>query len=239
VLSGPTDPNRFKCNPGNTAALGCATIGDILGSKDLNPYQTLRLEVSGTYGNVDNDRFPTDGFFVRGDTALGFRFGSQDIDQFVPVSLTGGTYFRLDQAARQALALRVSAGRLFSLRGEPPASQKFSLGGDVDDFSVLRGYDTRLFNGGDTLLSSSLEYRYDLTPGETGTNLFAFAFVDVGGLWGRDYSTLPPGLYVGAGFGFNVRLDVLGAILPPIRLEYGFSEKNPGGKFSIRFAPQF
>jgi outer membrane protein insertion porin family len=240
VIGGPNDPNRYKCNPGNTVALGCATLSDILNSKDLKPYQTLRFELTGTYANVDNDRFPTDGFFVRGDTALGLRFAQDgSSDQFVPVSVTGGTYFRLDAAARQALALRVSAGQLFRLNGDPPASQKFSLGGDVDDFSILRGYDARYFNNGETLLSGSLEYRYDLTPGEIGTNLFAFVFADIGGLWGRDYSTLPAGLYAGIGFGLNVRLDLLGAILPPIRLEYGFSEKNPSGKFSIRFAPQF
>jgi outer membrane protein insertion porin family len=110
------------------------------------------------------------------------------------------------------------------------------LGGAVDDVSTLRGYDPRTL-GGIYLVSGGLEYRYDfaLSPGG-GTNVYAVAFTDFGGAWNPGDAF---GLKLGYGLGLVFELDVLGALLPPFRVEYGFSPENPGGKFYFRFGSWF
>ncbi|WP_027894168.1 BamA/OMP85 family outer membrane protein [Calidithermus chliarophilus] len=199
------------------------------------PYGTFRLEGNASYGQVNNPRFPTQGFSTDLQTAFGITTTQgESAKTFVPFSITGKTYFGLDDVGRQAIALRLSAGVVL---GNPPESQRFFLGGAVDDVSTLRGYDPRTLSG-IYLLSGGVEYRYDfgLSPSGAGTNIYAVAFTDFGSAWGPSE---PFGLKLGYGLGVVVELDVLGALLPPFRVEYGFSPENPGGKFYFRFGSWF
>lgn len=243
------DPNRPRCygrslNPDGTIArvelVPCseAILADarsqFVGA--LQPYQTLRFDVGATFTQLNSPFFPTQGYLVTGATGLGFSFPqSGGSSTFVPFTITGRTYFPLDTENRQALMLRLSAGTIL---GTPQASQAFSLGGNQTDLTTLRGYDTKFLDGGTTVLNGTVEYAYDFGLSPTGgTQLYGYVFTDFGSLWPS--ATQPQGLYAGLGFGLQLNLDLLGALLPPIRLDYGFSERNPTGKFSIRFGGSF
>ena len=201
--------------------------------------QTLRLDLSSTYSQVDSPRFPTQGFAATFDTGVGVSFPvGESAKPFVPLVVTGKTYFRLDEAARNAIALRVSTGTIL---GTPLDSQKFSLGGYTSDLTGLRGYDAKFLDKGTSLLSTSVEYRYNFGLNPTGgTQVYGLVFTDWGTLLGRpaDPKT-PPGIYGSIGLGVQVELDLLGALLPPIQIGFGFSERSPLGKFYFRLGPSF
>jgi len=201
--------------------------------------QTIRLDLSGTYAELDSPRFPTQGFATTVNTGFGLSFPvGAGPSTFVPVVITGKTYFRLDEAARQAIAVKLSAGTIF---GVPQDSQKFSLGGFNSDLTALRGYDPRFLDKGIGLLSGSVEYRYDLGLNPTGgTQVYGLVFTDWGALLGRPSDpNAPPGVYGSIGLGVQVELDLLGALLPPFQIGVGFSERNPLGKFYFRLGPSF
>lgn len=201
--------------------------------------QTIRLDLSGTYSQVDSPRFPTQGYAATLDTGVGVSFPyGQSAKPFVPVIVTGKTYFRLDQAGRQAISLRVSAGTIF---GTPLDSQKFSLGGYTSDLTALRGYDSKFLDKGTSLLSASVEYRYDFGLNPTGgTQVYGLIFSDWGTLGGRPADpNAPNALYGSIGVGVQVELDLLGALLPPIQIGIGFNERSRLGKFYFRLGPSF
>ncbi|MBF6593881.1 MAG: BamA/TamA family outer membrane protein [Thermaceae bacterium] len=194
-------------------------------------FGNLSLNLSASYSDLDRPDFPTQGFSVGLSTGYGISFPSgSSPTQYVPVVITGKTYFRLDEAARQAIGVRLSLGTIF---GTPQDSQKFSLGGNSSDITTLRGYDSRFLDKGTTLFSGTVEYGYNFGLNQNGgTNVYGFIFTDFGRLWPA--ITQPDAFYVGAGVGVQVNLDLLGAVLPPIRVDYGFSQRNPTGKFSLR-----
>ncbi len=197
-----------------------------------NPeFQSIRLNLGGSYNELDNSFFPTQGFAVSVNTGIGLTFPKTgDTTSFVPVSVTGRTYFRLDEAARQALILRLSAGTIL---GTPQPSQRFSLGGNSSDLTTLRGYDAKFLDNGISVLSGTVEYAYDFGLSPTGgTTIYGYVFGDFGRIWPA--TTQADSFYLGAGFGVQVNLDLLGAILPPIRLDYGFSERYPAGRIALR-----
>ena len=208
------------------------------GARALLPtnYGSLSLNLSATYSDLDRPDFPTQGYSIGVNTGYGITFPSGGSPaQYVPFVVTGKSYFRLDQAARQAIGVRLSVGTIL---GTPQDSQKFSLGGNSSDITTLRGYDARFLDKGTSLLSGTVEYGYDfgLNP-QGGTNLYGFVFTDFGRLWPA--VTQPDAFYLGAGVGLQLNLDLLGAVLPPIRLDYGFSQRNPTGKFSLRLGLSF
>ncbi|RIH92987.1 BamA/OMP85 family outer membrane protein [Meiothermus granaticius] len=201
-----------------------------------NSYGSLSLNLSATYSDVDRPDFPTQGFSVGVSTGYGLTFPSGSAPtQYVPVVITGKTYFRLDQAARQAIAVRLSLGTIL---GTAQDSQKFSLGGNSSDITTLRGYDPRFLDKGTSLVSGTVEYGYDfgLNP-QGGTNLYGFVFTDFGRIWPA--TTQPDAFYLGAGVGVQLNLDLLGAVLPPLRIDYGFSQRNPTGKLSLRLGVSY
>ncbi|WP_448568342.1 BamA/OMP85 family outer membrane protein [Thermus sp.] len=195
------------------------------------PGWTLRLDTGLAYVDVDNPRFRTQGYEASLATGLGLSLpdtGGRSF--FVPLVATGKTYFPLDEAKRQALALRLSAGTLL---GFPPESERFFLSGGGAEAFLLRGYEDRKY-GGLSFATGSLEYRYDfnLSP-QGGTNLYGILFADAG------LADNTGGLKWGVGIGFQLDLDILGALLPSLRLDYAFSPESPTGRLHFRIGPMF
>lgn len=204
--------------------------------QNVREFQALTLTLGTTYTTLNNPNFPTQGFSLNLNTGYGITFPKgSNATQYVPVVVTGRTFFQLDQAARQALGLRLSFGTIL---GTAQDSQKFSLGGNSTDITTLRGYDPRFLDKGTTVLNGSIEYGYDFGLSPTGgTNLYGFLFADFGRLWPASGDL--DAFFLGAGLGMQVNLDLLGAVLPPIRLDYGFSQRNPTGRFSLRLGLGF
>jgi outer membrane protein insertion porin family len=245
------DPNRPRClvkvpdssnkaNPPVAEDTACsdALLQDAQNKFEQNvrEFQALTLTLGTTYTTLNNPNFPTQGFSLNLNTGYGITFPKgSDATQYVPVVATGRTYFQLDQAARQALGLRLSFGTIL---GTAQDSQKFSLGGNSTDITTLRGYDPRFLDKGTTVLNGSIEYGYDFGLSPTGgTNLYGFLFADFGRLWPASGDL--DAFFLGVGFGMQVNLDLLGAVLPPIRLDYGFSQRNPAGRFALRLGLGF
>lgn len=229
------DPNRPRCEgPGCSEYL--LQDAQTRFADSIREFQTITLDLGAAYTTLNSPTFPTQGFAVNLNTGYGITFPrGAPVTQYVPVVVTGRNFFQLDQAARHALGLRLSFG---TIMGTAPDGQKFSLGGNSTDISTLRGYDPRFLDKGTTVLNGTIEYGYDfrLSP-NGGTNLFGFVFADFGRMW-----PAPPerdAFFVGAGIGLQVNLDLMGAILPPIRLDYGFSAVNPTGRFALRLGLGF
>lgn len=204
--------------------------------QNVREFQAITLNLGANYTTLNNPTFPTQGFSVNLNTGYGITFPKGgDVTQYVPVVVTGRNYFQIDQAARQAIGLRLSFGTIL---GTAQDSQKFSLGGNSTDITTLRGYDPRFLDKGTTVLNGTIEYGYDFGLSPTGgTNIYGFVFTDFGRMW-----PAPAGLdafFLGAGVGLQINLDLLGAILPPIRLDYGFSVVNPTGRFALRLGLGF
>lgn len=195
------------------------------------PGWTLRLDTGVSYLEVDDPRFRTRGYEAGLTTGLGLSLpdtGGRSF--FVPLVATGKTYFGLDPDKRQALALRLSAGTLL---GFPPESERFFLSGGGAEAFLLRGYEDRKY-GGLSFATSSLEYRYNfnLSP-QGGTNLYGILFADLG------LADNTGGLKWGTGIGFQLDLDVFGALLPSLRLDYAFSPESPTGRLHFRIGSMF
>jgi outer membrane protein insertion porin family len=189
------------------------------------------LDTSLAYVDVDSPRFRTQGYEASLATGLGLSLpdaGGRSF--FVPLVATGKTYLPLDEARRQALAFRLSAGTLL---GFPPESERFFLSGSGAEAFLLRGYEDRKY-GGLSFATGSLEYRYDfnLSP-QGGTNLYGILFADLG------LADNTGGLKWGVGIGFQLDLDILGALLPSLRLDYAFSPESPTGRLHFRIGPMF
>lgn len=245
------DPNRPRClvkvsdssntaNPSVAEDTACseALLQDAQSKfeQSVREFQAITLTLGATYSTLNSPTFPTQGFSINLSTGYGITFPKgSDVTQYVPVVVTGRTYFQLDQAARQALGLRVSVGTIL---GTAQDSQKFSLGGNSTDITTLRGYDPRFLDKGTTVLNGSIEYGYDFGLSPTGgTNLYGFVFADFGRLWPASGDL--DAFFLGAGVGLQLNLDLLGAILPPIRLDYGFSQRYPTGRFALRLGLGF
>lgn len=195
------------------------------------PGWTFRLDTGLAYLDVDDPRFRTRGYEASLATGLGLSLpdtGGRSF--FVPLVATGKTYFGLDQEGRQALAFRLSAGTLL---GSPPESERFYLSGGGAEAFLLRGYDDRKY-GGLSFATGSVEYRYNfnLSP-QGGTNLYGILFADLG------VADNTAGPKWGVGIGFQLDLDVLGALLPSLRLDYAFSPEKPTGILHFRIGPMF
>ena len=221
------DPTR-PCDPS-----GSKTYKDPTYVKTLleTPGWTVRLDTTWSYLDVDSLRFRTKGYEASLATGLGLSLpdtGGRSF--FIPVVLTGKTYLPLDETGRQALALRLSTGTLL---GSPPQSERFYLSGSGAEAFTLRGYEDRKYSGL-SFATSSLEYRYDfnLSP-EGGTNLYGILFGDLG------LADNTGGVKWSLGLGFQLDLDVFGALLPSLRLDYAFSPENPTGKLHFRIGPMF
>ncbi|WP_276959586.1 BamA/OMP85 family outer membrane protein [Allomeiothermus silvanus] len=242
------DPNRPCVNdPKNTQKPQCSDPNYTGVTEDQarallsSPSNNLSLGLSATYSNADNPGFPTQGFGASAQTSYVLTLPrSGNGSQYIPFSITGKTYWGLDQAKRQALALRVSTGTILGVAGTIPNESLYGVGGTLDEALTLRGYDPR-FQTGRYFFTSSLEYRYDFRFSENGgTNIIGVAFTDLGTAWGSTANPQPQ-LHMGFGLGIQLDLDLFGALLPSIRFDYGvgFVEGRAEGKFHFRLGPLF
>ncbi|AEV15924.1 Surface antigen [Thermus sp. CCB_US3_UF1] len=223
AVSDPNDP-KFCDGAGYKSV---ATAQGLLPT----PGWTVRLDTGATYLDVDDPRFRTRGYEAGLATGLGLALpdtGGRSF--FVPLVATGKTYFGLDAERRQALALRLSTGTLL---GFPPESERFYLSGGGSEAFLLRGYEDRKY-GGLSFATGSVEYRYNfnLSP-QGGTNLYGILFADLG------VADNTAGVKWGAGVGFQLDLDLFGALLPSLRLDYAFSPESPTGRLHFRIGPMF
>lgn len=231
------DPNA-PCDPSVTDTTS-PKYCDGTGYKDVNlaqgllptPGWTLRLDLGGAYVDVDNPRFRTQGYEAGLSTGLGLSLpdtGGRSF--FVPLVATAKTYLPLDEARRQALAFKVSLGTLL---GYPPEGERFYLSGGGAEAFLLRGYEDRKY-GGLSFATGNVEYRYDfnLSP-QGGTNLYGILFADLG------LADNTGGPKWGVGLGFQLDLDIFGALLPSLRLDYAFSPEKPTGILHFRIGPMF
>ncbi|MGQ9692068.1 MAG: BamA/OMP85 family outer membrane protein [Thermaceae bacterium] len=195
------------------------------------PGWTVRLDLGLGYLDVDNPRFRTQGFEASLSTGLGLSLpdtGGRSF--FVPAVVTGKTYLALDEEKRTALAFRVSAGALL---GFPPQSERFYLSGSGAEAFTLRGYEDRKY-AGFYFSTASTEFRYDfnLSP-EGGTNLYGILFADLG------LAENTQGMKWSLGVGVQLDLDLFGALLPSLRIDYAFSPEAPAGTIHFRIGPMF
>jgi outer membrane protein insertion porin family len=247
-----TDPNHQR--PNNAQA----------GTNQGIPLNNLTayVSLSGEFNTRNREDFPTNGWLVQG--SLGYGFGTDRIDSSTPRPLnwTQGTFgFRTyyglgwDSTGKfgfggddrnLALAFRFNAGSLF---GSAPASRIFSIGGSTASEAInLRGYDFGDLRG-DVYYTGSLEFRIDFGLQTAVTyGLLGIVWLDFGNAWGGDSqsratradgSRIPFGVQFGYGLGVQINLGFGGFQLPAIRLDYGWSAWNPGGKFYFRLGFPF
>lgn len=215
----------------------------------LSAFTNVRVD----YDDRDNPNFPTEGINAYGTVGVGF--GNDMLHPatlqrtgYVYEQVTGGvrTYVQLSDIAPNEIA---NPGHVFAVRfdfghqfgGLYPTSRRFLVGRTQDFGPQIRGYTREDFNLSRTYATSSFEYRYDFNLSTFATQtVIALAFVDLG--WASSvpgYAEYSAPLFAGAGIGLQVNLGFGGVVLPAVRLDYAFSERNPRGVFSFRIGPVF
>ncbi len=218
---------------------------------------TVFTQVAAEYNTKNRIDFPTAGIVVNG--SVGYGFGTEGLGTATPspLSWTQGqlgfkTYLGLgwDGAGKIgiggddrnfALAFRFNTGALL---GNAPSNRAFRIGGSSgSDALSLRGYDFQDLRG-DVYYTGSLELRYDFGLRTSFTyGLLGIVWVDFGNAWGGDNAFrktgIGEGIQFGYGIGAQINLGFGGFQLPAIRLDYGFSALNPGGRFYFRLGFPF
>lgn len=206
-----------------------------------------------TYDDRDNPEFPRMGIAATGLAGIGvgtdYRDPSSGQQQsYIYEQLEFGvkTYLLLADLAPEeirdrnhVLAFRVNVGHQFG--NDYPASKRFQVGKSTNEATAIRGYRADDFDLSRTYLTASAEYRYDFGLDTVATQtVIGILFVDFG------YASNVPGypeyaapLFAGAGVGVQINLGFGGVLLPALRFDYGFSERNPTGEFRFRVGPVF
>ena len=218
---------------------------------------TVFTQVAAEYNTKNRIDFPTAGIVING--SVGYGFGTEGLGTSTPspLSWTQGqlgfkTYLGLgwDSAGKIgvggddrnfALAFKFNTGALL---GDAPVNRAFRIGGSSgSDALSLRGYDFSDLRG-DVYYTGSLELRYDFGLRTSFTyGLLGIVWVDFGNAWGGQNAFRKPGIGEGIQFGYGigaqVNLGFGGFQLPAIRLDYGWSALNPGGRFYFRLGFPF
>ncbi len=218
---------------------------------------TAFTQVSAEYSTKNRIDFPTQGVVING--SVGYGFGTEGVNTPTPAGLSwtqgqvgAKTYLGFGWNSQGqlgiggddrnfALAVRFNTGAIL---GDAPSSRAFSIGGAVGNDAIsLRGFDFRDLRG-DVYYTGSFELRYDLGLRTSFTyGLLAIAWVDFGNAWGGPNQFRAPGIGEGIQFGYGIgaqiNLGFGGFQLPAIRLDYGFSALNPGGRFYFRLGFPF
>jgi outer membrane protein insertion porin family len=206
-----------------------------------------------TFDNRDNPEFPTRG--VGANVSAGFGWGNDVRDPdtnerrsytYQQLELGAKTYARLADVLPadvldpgHVFAVRLNAGHQFG--GFYPTSRRFVVGRTGAEGTLVRGYRETDFNPSRSYLTGSVEYRYDFGLSTFATEtVVGIVFADVA------YISNVPGypeygapVFGSVGVGVQVNLGFGGVVLPPIRFDYGFSERHPGGVFSFRIGAVF
>lgn len=220
-----------------------------LPTSGLSAFLNVRLGYDGR----DSPDFPTEGLAAYGTVGVGF--GNDFLDPvttdrrtYVYEQVTFGVraYVKLAdlmpaeiEDENHVFAVKLDGGHQFG--GLYPASKRFLVGRTSDVASQIRGYQRNDFNLSRSYAIGSLEYRYDFELSTVATEtVVGIVFADLG--WassvpGFDEYRAP--LFAGAGIGVQVNLGFGGVVLPAIRLDYGISERNRSGVFSVRLGPVY
>jgi outer membrane protein insertion porin family len=220
---------------------------------------TVFTQVAPTYSTKNRIDFPTAGIVLEG--SIGYGFGTDGVGTSTPqpLSWTQGqvgfkTYLGLGwdsngelgiggEDRNLALAFRFNTGAIL---GDAPPNRIFSIGGaGGSDALTLRGYDFQDLRG-EVFYTGSLELRYDFGLKTSFTyGLLGILWVDFGNAWGGGPGVesrrtgIGEGIQFGYGFGVQINLGFGQLQLPAIRLDYGFSPLNPGGRFYFRLGFPF
>ena len=204
------------------------------------------FSTSLVYDSRDSAEFPRNGIYANG--LIGFGFGNdythpdtglQTGYNYQQFEVGFRTYFQLnklipDWNSNHVLAFRVNFGHQFG--DYYPNSRRFTVGKTSNIATGIRGYQTPDFGLSRTYATSSLEYRYDFGLETVATQtVIGIVFADLG------YASSATGfpeyespLFASAGLGVQVNLGFGGVLLPALRFDYAFSERNPTGEFRFR-----
>jgi len=250
------EPAREECeiedgtvtNP-NACALPSELAEAALPTSGLSAFVNASL----SYDDRDSVSFPRQGVAANFDVGLGWGNDIVDPDDgerrsylYQQIEVGARTYLQLSELLptvvsdpNHVFAVRLNAGHQF---GEfYPTSRRFNVGRTLQDRTTIRGYTETDFDPSRTYLTGSIEYRYDFGLNTFATEtVVAIVFADLGyasNVPGYDEFATP--FYAGAGIGLQVDLGFGGVALPPLRFDYGFSERNPGGVFAFRIGTVF
>ena len=250
------EPSREACeiedqrvtNP-ERCALPEELAVEVLPTSGLSAFVSAGLD----FDDRDSVSFPRQG--IGADVSVGFGWGNDITDPgtglrrsytFQQLQVGAKTYLHLATLLPEdvsdpnhVFAVRLNAGHQFG--GFYPTSRRFQVGRTLDDATNIRGYRETDFDPSRTYVTSSLEYRYDFGLSTFATEtVVGIVFVDLG------YASSVPGFaeygapfFGSAGVGLQVDLGFAGVALPPLRFDYGFSERNRGGVFAFRIGNVF
>lgn len=165
----------------------------------LSAYQLAGWAFQARFDSTQSLLDPRSGLRAQGSLTPSYAF--QDSTAYLPLRLSGSTYFDVTGNGRSILALRGALGSLVNATAENvPPSQRFYAGGG----GSVRGYDFQSIGprtpqgkpaGGASLLEGSIEWRQRI-----GESFGAVAFVDVGAVGTNSFAPTDE-LRVGAGLG--------------------------------------
>jgi len=203
------------------------------------------------FDNRDSVEFPRSGLAATGRIGLGFGSdhrnpqGQQQNYLYTQLEFGVKTYLTLTSLfpeiadPNHVLAFKLNAGHQFG--GDFPVNRYFRVGDTADEATQIRGYRRGDFNPSRTFAVGSIEYRYDFGLETVATQtIIGIVFADLGFASSvPGFEAYPAPLFGSIGVGLQFNLGFGGLLLPPIRLDYGFSQRNPGGVLSFRLGPVF
>ena len=239
------DPNTLE--NGDVCSLPFEEAVKFLPLGGLSGFVSTRV----TFDDRDNPEFPRRG--VAATTRVGVGFGNdfqiegeRQAYVFQQVEFGVKTYVMLRDIAPEEIqdpnhvfAFKVNLGHQFG--SDFPINRRFRVGRTNNEATLIRGYTLSDFNLSRTYLTGSAEYRYDFGLDTVATQtIIGIVFLDVGYASSNpDFPDYGAPLFAGAGIGLQVNLGFSGVLLPALRFDYGFSERNPRGVFAFRLGPVF
>lgn len=249
----PERPCEFDDEGRPTNAETC-TLPDSEALASL-PQSGLAATVSSglNFDNRDSADFPRRGVAASGSLGVGFGndYRNPDTDEpqaytYLPVEFGVSSYVALadlfpDEVSdpNHVFAFKVNLGHQFG--GDYPADRYFRVGQTQADSTLIRGFDRSDFNPSRSYAIGTVEYRYDFGLSTVATQtVIGIVFADLG------WASSVPGfgdyggpLFLGAGVGVQVNLGFTALGFFPLRFDYGFSQRHPGGVLSFRIGSVF
>jgi outer membrane protein insertion porin family len=199
------------------------------------------------YDTRDNPEFPASGLRALGRAGIGFGDDFNDPDtneqasySYQQLEFGVSTYLALaPQRNNHVLAFKANVGQQFG--GDYPTRRRFNVGNTTNTDTQIRGYTRDDFDPSQTYLVGTAEYRYDFGLSSPLTQtVVGIAFVDAGYASSvPDFEDNDAPIFFGAGLGVQINVGFGGALLAPVRLDYGFSEKNSSGVLNFRLGYVF
>lgn len=247
ALENPSESCEFDAN-GNIVDNNCALERDAADAflPQTGLFGFLSTEL--VYDTRDSPEFPAEGLRTTGRVGFGFGDDYTDPDTNEQANYTYqqlefgvSTYFALDpRRSNHVLAFKGNVGQQFG--SSYPTRRRFTVGNTTNVETQIRGYTRDDFDPSQTYAIGTAEYRYDFGFASPLTQtVVGIAFVDAGyasSVPDFEDESAPP-VFLGAGFGVQINVGFGGALLAPVRLDYGFSEKNSSGVLNFRLGYVF